>query len=261
MASFGRQCAAEFLGTLYLVATIIGSGMMGDNLSPDDGVALLGNTLATWGILFVLITILGPVSGAHFNPVVSMSFFLKRELAVESLLPYLVCQFGGGIVGAYVAHAMFMKRNGEFDGKDRDTDGEFFSEIVATIGLLATIFGSIRAKADVPMAVGLFITAGYWFTSSTSFANPAVTVARSFTDTFASISPKSFRAYFCGEVLGLVAGLPLCEWLFSEKPPLDAILVVLGGNFFRDYTPAKPDPPSFVDDGKTELNDHPNDAV
>mmetsp|Transcript_7466 Transcript_7466/g.19429 ORF Transcript_7466/g.19429 Transcript_7466/m.19429 type:complete len:168 (+) Transcript_7466:3-506(+) len=120
-----------------------------------------------------------------------------------------------------------MKRNGEFDGKDRDTDGEFFAEIVATVGLLATIFGGIRAKADVAMAVGLFITAGYWFTSSTSFANPAVTVARSFTDTFASISPKSFRAYFLGQLLGLVGGLPMCEWLFLDRSPLDALAVLV----------------------------------
>jgi len=118
---------------------------------------------------------------------------------------------------------MFMHRNGEFDGKDRDTDGEFFAEIVATVGLLGTIFGFIAAKADVAMGVGLFITAGYWFTSSTSFANPAVTIARSFTDTFASISPKSFRAYLCGQLVGLVVALPTFEWLFFERTLAQAL--------------------------------------
>ncbi|KAJ8601040.1 hypothetical protein CTAYLR_007975 [Chrysophaeum taylorii] len=226
-ASLSRATFAEFLGTLYLVCTIIGSGIMGDTLSEDDGIALLGNTLATWGILFVLITVLGPVSGAHFNPVVSIAFFMKREIDVRTLAFYLPAQFGGGIVGAYVAHAMFMIRNGEFDGKDRDTDGEFFSEAVATLGLLMTIFGCIEAKADVAMGVGLFITAGYWFTSSTSFANPAVTVARSFTDTFASITPKSFQAYFLGQLVGLVVAVPLCEWMFKQQSPANALAALV----------------------------------
>lgn len=226
MPSTDRQCVAEFVGTCYLVATIIGSGMMGDNLSPDDGVALLGNTLATMGILFVLITIMGGISGAHFNPLVSICFFLKRELPLANTLLHIFFQFAGAITGAYAAHAMFMKRNGEFDGKDRDTDGEFFAEIVATIGLLMTIFGSLRAKAGVAFAVALFITAGYWFTSSTSFANPAVTVGRCFTDTFAGISPKSLKTYICGQLIGLLFGLPFCEYLFLDKSPLAAIAVL-----------------------------------
>lgn len=225
--SLPKQVAAEFFGTMYLVATIIGSGMMGDNLSADDGVALLGNTLATWGILYVLITALGPVSGAHFNPVVSATAFLKREFDFLKFAIFVVAQVCGGIVGAYVAHAMFMKRNKEFDGKDRDTDGEFFAEFIATVGLLSVIFGFIAAKADVAMGVGLYITAGYWYTSSTSFANPAVTIARSFTDTFAGISPKSFRGYFIGQFLGLVFALPATEWIFFDKPPSHALLTLL----------------------------------
>jgi len=225
--SLGRQVACEFFGTMFLVATIIGSGMMGDNLSPDDGVALLGNTLATWGILYVLITALGPISGAHFNPVVSACCFLKREMGFPKLVVFSVFQVGGGVVGAYVAHAMFMKRNGEFDGKDRDSDGEFFAEFVATVGLLSTIFGFVKARADVAMGVGLYITAGYWYTSSTSFANPAVTIARSFTDTFAGISPKSFRGYFLGQLLGLIFALPATEWLFFDRDPLTALLTLL----------------------------------
>ena len=226
-ASLDRQVFAEFLGTAFLVCTIIGSGMMGDNLSPDDGVALLGNTLATWGILYVLISTLGGVSGAHFNPVVSTCFWLKRELDAKALALFVPFQVLGAIFGALVAHAMFMHRNGFFDGKDRDSDGELFSEFVATFGLLLTIFGGIKANKDVPMLVGLYITAGYWFTSSTAFANPAVTIGRSFTDTFAGISPKSFPAYFAGQALGLLAGLPTCEWLFSKKRPQAALATLL----------------------------------
>ncbi|KAH8067560.1 water channel [Aureococcus anophagefferens] len=192
-ASLERQVFAEFLGTAFLVCTIIGSGMMGDNLSPDDGVGALGQ---------------------HAR---------DRELGGAAFALFVPAQVFGAVFGAFVAHAMFMRRNGVFDGKDRDSDGELFSEFVATFGLLMTIFGGIRAKKDVPMLVGLYITAGYWFTSSTSFANPAVTIGRSFTDTFASISPKSFPAYFAGQVLGLLCGLPACEWLFSRKAPLAAL--------------------------------------
>jgi glycerol uptake facilitator-like aquaporin len=238
-----RKVVAEFTGTMLLVATIIGSGIMGDLLSVDDGVALLGNTLATWGILFVLITTFGPVSGAHFNPVVSTCFFLKRDNANVSspirLLLYFVAQFAGGITGALVAHGMFSgdafggdsRDAANFDGKDRNSGGELFAEFVATVGLLITIFGGIAAakgeKNDVPMAVGLYITAGYWYTSSTSFANPAVTVARSFTNSFAGISVASFPHYFAGQALGLLVGLPFCEWMFTRKTVPNAFATLL----------------------------------
>lgn len=212
-----QMIISEFIGTSFLVTTIIGSGIMGDNLSSDDGVALLGNTMATWGILYVMISILGPISGAHFNPIVSTIFWLKGELETKHLGCFMVVQFGGAIVGCYVAHGMFMIRNGEFNGKDRDTDGEMFSEIVATTGLILTIFGGIKAKKDVPMLVGLYITAGYWFTSSTAFANPAVTVGRAFTDTFASISPKSIPKYLFGQLLGSLMGVTTSKYLFSNK--------------------------------------------
>jgi len=224
--TFDRQLFAEWLGTMFLVATIVGSGYHGDILSPDDGVALLGNTLATWGILYVLIATLGPVSGAHFNPVVSCCFWLKRELETRKFLCFVVVQVAGAICGSYVAHGMFQKRNMPFDGKDRDTYGEFFSEALTTLGLLLTIFGGIKADKDVPMLVGLFITAGYWFSSSTSFANPAVTIGRSFTDTFASISPKSFPAFFGGQAVGLVLGFPLVQWMIEGKSPLDAVKIL-----------------------------------
>ena len=149
---------------------------------------------------------------------------------------------GGAILGSHVAHAMFQKKIYYFDGKDRDSWGEFFSEALTTLGLLLTIFGGIKAKGDVPMLVGLFITAGYWFSSSTSFANPAVTIGRSFTDTFASITPKSWPAFMGGQAVGLVVGLPMCEWLVWGKPVKDALLVLVrsqptkGGNISVDGT-------------------------
>ena len=226
-ASLARQVFAECLGTMFLVAVIVGSGYHGDILSPDDGVALLGNTLATWGILYVLISVLGGISGAHFNPVVSCCFWLKRELSSLKFALFVPFQIGGAILGSHVAHAMFQKKIYYFDGKDRDSWGEFFSEALTTLGLLLTIFGGIKAKGDVPMLVGLFITAGYWFSSSTSFANPAVTIGRSFTDTFASITPKSWPAFMGGQAVGLVVGLPMCEWLIWGKPVKDALLVLV----------------------------------
>ena len=226
-ASLARQVFAAALGTMFLVAVIVGSGYHGDILSPDDGVALLGNTLATWGILYVLISVLGGISGAHFNPVVSCCFWLKRELSSLKFALFVPFQIGGAILGSHVAHAMFQKKIYYFDGKDRDSWGEFFSEALTTLGLLLTIFGGIKAKGDVPMLVGLFITAGYWFSSSTSFANPAVTIGRSFTDTFASITPKSWPAFMGGQAVGLVVGLPMCEWLVWGKPVKDALLVLV----------------------------------
>lgn len=236
-----RKIVAEFTGSMLLVATIIGSGIMAENLSPgNDGVALLGNTLATLGILFVLITVFGPVSGAHFNPVVSTAFWMKKDdthvTSVARLFSYFGAQFVGCILGCIVAHGMFEADgfNGEsrnvvdFGGKDRTSAGEFFSEIVATVGLLITIMGTLanddeNQKSTVPMAVGLFITAGYWFTSSTSFANPAVTVARSFTNSFAGISVSSFPGYFGGQAIGLLFGVVFCEWMFTRKNFKDAM--------------------------------------
>jgi glycerol uptake facilitator-like aquaporin len=154
---------------------------MGDNLSTDDGVALLGNALATMGILFVLITVFGKVSGAHFNPLVSLSFCLRREMDVLPCIVFVVVQTAGCIVGTVAAHAMFQNHTGAaFDGKSRESGGEVFGEVVATFGLLLTIHGCLLTgqKREIPMAVALFVTAGYWFTSSTAFANPAVTVGQ-----------------------------------------------------------------------------------
>lgn len=223
-----RAAVAELVGTAILVTTIIGSGIQGETLSQDPAVALLGNTLATWGILFVLITIFGPVSGAHFNPVVSYVFFCRGELRLNDLIIYIPLQFCGAIIGAIMAHAMFELSLAEFDGKDRDSLGEWLGEVIATIGLLMTILGSIgaNAKGTIPMAVGLYITAGYWFTSSTSFANPAVTVGRSFTNTFAAINPSSILPYIAGQIVGLIVGLPFCEWMWNDKSFIAATLTL-----------------------------------
>uniref|UniRef100_A0A7S4I2I0 Aquaporin n=1 Tax=Prymnesium polylepis TaxID=72548 RepID=A0A7S4I2I0_9EUKA len=225
-----RQGVAEFAGTATLVATIIGSGIMGDTLSTDDGVALLGNTLATWGILFVLITIFGPVSGAHFNPVVTYAMYCRSEIELKQLLVFVPLQFGGAILGAVIAHGMFdQPADAVFEGKYRDSLHECFAEAVSTVGLLMTILGSIGADAkdQIPMAVGLYITAGYWFTSSTSFANPAVTIGRTFTNTFASINPNSVGPYFAGQAMGLAFGLPFCEWMWADKSIGSAILTLI----------------------------------
>ena len=212
-----RSLYSEFIGSWFLVTTIIGSGIMGSNLSDDDGIALLGNTIATWGILYSMISVLDPISGAHFNPLVSLAFRIKGDLNTKELILYILCQTSGCISGAYTAHGMFMIRNGEFEGKNRNTDGEMLSEIITTFGLLLTIFGGIKGKKDVPLLVGLYISAGYWFSSSTSFANPAVTIARSFTDTFASISPNSLLKYLVGQSIGFMVGFPMCIWLFQIK--------------------------------------------
>ena len=230
---------AELIGTCLLVACVIGSGIMGDSLSPDNaGVALLGNAIATWGILYVLITVFGPVSGAHFNPVVTAAFFLFRDGAIGNdtlgAIMYALSQFGGGILGTIVAHAMFnLPAIGNFaDAKNRDSPGELFGEIVATFGLLLTIFGTILAhptkEQSVPLAVGLYITAGYWFTSSTSFANPAVAVARCFTDTFASINPRtSLWRFLVGQLVGLVVALPFLAWMYEGRGVLKALAVLV----------------------------------
>lgn len=225
-----KMMLSEFIGTMILVATVVGSGIQMDALSPDDGVALIGNAVATWGILFVLIATLGPVSGAHFNPIVSIAFWLKKELSHVHLGAFMVMQFSGGIIGTLLAIAMFEEESGDFVGKDRDSGGEAISEIVSTFGLLLTIFGCISAgrELDIPMAVGIYITAGYFFTSSTSFANPAVTVARTFTDTFASINPDSVPIFIGSQFAGLLVSMPLLQWMLNEDvTAVDALRVLV----------------------------------
>lgn len=213
-----RRLAAEALGTGLLVATVVGSGIMAQSLTQDTALALLGNTLPTGAILVVLITILGPVSGAHFNPVVTMVFALRRDLAVGLALAYVAAQICGGILGSWLAHAMFSLPILEVSQKARTGTGQWLAEGVATFGLLATILGGVRFRADaIPWLVGLYITAAYWFTASTSFANPAVAIARAFSDTFAGIRPADVPAFILAQVIGALLAAAVFGWLFTSE--------------------------------------------
>ena len=204
-----RKLAAEALGTLLLVCTVIGSGIMAVNLADgNNAVALLGNTLATGAILVVLITVFSPVSGAHFNPAVSLVFRLRGELDNNDFLAYVVAQLIGGLLGTVLAHAMFELALLTPSGNIRTGHGQFLAETVATFGLVMTILGGLKYRAEaVPMLVGLYITAGYWFTASTSFANPAVTLARGFTDSFSGIRPADMPLFWLAQFFGAVLAL------------------------------------------------------
>ena len=213
-----RRLVAEALGTGLLVATVVGSGIMAENLTRDVALALLGNTLPTGAILVVLIAILGPISGAHFNPVVSLVFALKGELAPREALLYIVTQIVGGILGTIVAHAMFALPLLDASLKMRTGGAQWLAEGVAAFGLIATILAGIRfERASVPWLVGLYITAAYWFTSSTSFANPAVAIARSLTNTFSGIRPVDLPGFIAAELCGAVASLLLMNWLLRAE--------------------------------------------
>jgi glycerol uptake facilitator-like aquaporin len=209
-----RRLAAEALGTALLVATVVGSGIMAESLTRDVALALLGNTLPTGAILVVLITILGPISGAHFNPAVTLVFALKRELTSRQALLYTVAQIAGGIAGTVLAHAMFALPLLEASLKVRTGGAQWLAEGVAAFGLVATILAGIRfERASVPWLVGLYITAAYWFTSSTSFANPAVAIARSLTNTFSGIRPTDLPGFIAAELCGALVALMLMGWL------------------------------------------------
>jgi glycerol uptake facilitator-like aquaporin len=200
-----RRLFAEALGSAFLLATVVGSGIMGETLSGGNlALALLGNTLATGAILVVLILIFGPISGAHFNPAVSIAFAWRGELNPSDLAPYIVAQVAGGILGVFAAHAMFALPLLQFSAHVRSGPAQWFAEAVATLGLLLTIFGCVRrAPQAVPYAVGLYITAAYWFTASTSFANPAVTIARAMSDTFAGIAPAGVPGFIAAQLVGM----------------------------------------------------------
>jgi glycerol uptake facilitator-like aquaporin len=209
-----RRLVAEALGTALLVATVVGSGIMAESLTRDVALALLGNTLPTGAILVVLITILGPISGAHFNPAVTLVFALKRELPPREALLYIAAQVAGGIIGTVAAHAMFALPLLDASLKIRTGGAQWLAEGVAAFGLIVTILAGIRfERAAVPWLVGLYITAAYWFTSSTSFANPAVAVARSLTNTFSGIRPVDLPGFIAAELCGAVAALLLMSWL------------------------------------------------
>ena len=209
-----RRLVAEALGTALLVATVVGSGIMAESLTKDVALALLGNTLPTGAILVVLITVLGPISGAHFNPAVTLVFALRRELTPREALSYMLAQIAGGVAGTLLAHAMFAVPIFEVSLKMRSGGAQWLAEGVAAFGLLVTILAGIRFnRAAVPSLVGLYITAAYWFTSSTSFANPAVAIARSMTNTFSGIRPIDLPGFIAAEFGGAVAALVLVNWL------------------------------------------------
>lgn len=213
----GRRLVAEALGSAFLLAVVVGSGIMGERLSGGNvAIALLGNTLATGAALVVLIWVFGPISGAHFNPAVTLVAALRRELPVALALAYPLAQVLGGIAGVWTAHAMFGEPIIQVSTKLRSGGDQAFAEAVATFGLLATILGVSRFRPDsTPMAVGLYITAAYWFTASTSFANPAVTVARSLSDTFTGIAPASAPAFILAQLVGALLAAALFGWLLK----------------------------------------------
>ncbi|MEM7003539.1 MAG: MIP/aquaporin family protein [Pseudomonadota bacterium] len=214
-----RKLAAEFLGTTFLLATVIGSGIMGESLAGGNtAIALLGNTIPTGAILVVLIMIFGPISGAHFNPAVTVAFLVRREIAVATAAAFVVAQISGGISGVWVAHLMFDMDIFQTSQTARNGAAQGLSEVVATFGLVLVIFGGIRSKPDaVPMLVGLYITAAYWFTASTSFANPAVTTARTLSDTFVGISPTDAPFFIGAQFVGALIAVAAAKVLFSEN--------------------------------------------
>jgi glycerol uptake facilitator-like aquaporin len=215
-----RRLSAEALGTAMLLAIVIGSGIMGERLSGGNvAVALLGNTLATGAGLVVLITVFGPLSGAHFNPVVTLVFALRREIDARTAAAYVIVQAAGAVAGVWAAHAMFAEPILQLSAKLRDGPSQAFSEAVATFGLVAAILGAVRFRPDATAAiVGLYITSAYWFTASTSFANPAVTLARSLSDSFAGIAPSSAPAFIAAQLAGGGVAAVLCGWLFRAEP-------------------------------------------
>jgi glycerol uptake facilitator-like aquaporin len=209
-----RRLAAEALGTALLVATVVGSGIMAETLTKDVGLALLGNTIPTGAILVVLITILGPISGAHFNPAVTMVFAIRQELSSREAVSYVAAQIAGGIAGTVMAHAMFALPLLDASLKARTGGAQWLAEGVATFGLVATILAGVKFnRTAIPWLVGLYITAAYWFTSSTSFANPAVAIARSLTNSFSGIRPIDLPGFIAAELCGALMGLMLMGWL------------------------------------------------
>ena len=212
-----RRMAAEGLGAFFLFACVVGSGIMAEQLAGGNAaIALLANTLATGAILFVLITVLGPVSGAHMNPAVTLVAAYRRELPWSDAAAYIAAQFAFGIAGVAAAHLMFDLPLLQLSTKARTGAGQWAGEFVATFGLILTILGSVRFRPNwVPASVALYITAAYWFTSSTSFANPAITVARSLSDTFAGIAPRDVPMFILAELLGAGAAAIVARWLID----------------------------------------------
>ncbi len=218
MPALPQRLVAEFLGTAFLLAAVVGSGIMAQRLAGGNvALALLGNTLPTGAILAVLILIFGPVSGAHFNPAVSLAFALRQELPWREAGGYVVAQLAGSVLGVWAAHVMFGLPLWQVSTTVRAGFGQWTAEFIATFGLLLTIFGCVaRAPGAVAYAVGLYITSAYWFTASTSFANPAVTIARAMSDTFAGIAPSGAPAFIAAQLLGAVAALVVSRWMWPK---------------------------------------------
>ncbi|WGR70336.1 MULTISPECIES: MIP/aquaporin family protein [unclassified Bradyrhizobium] len=218
MVHGSRQVAAEFIGTAFLLAAVVGSGIMAQKLAGGNvALALLCNTIPTGAILVVLILIFGPLSGAHFNPAVSLAFAIRRRIGWTLALVYIAAQLVGAVVGVWLAHLMFEQPLWQSSLTVRTGAGQWLAEAVATFGLLLTIFGCVARKSEaVPYAVGLYITSAYWFTASTSFANPAVTVARSMSDTFAGIAPGGVAAFIVAQLAGMVAAVVVSGWLWED---------------------------------------------
>lgn len=214
-----QKYVAELVGTAFLLATVVGSGIMAEQLSGGNvAIALLGNTIPTGAILFVLITMFGPISGAHFNPAVTLVFKLRGDITSRDSLIYVLMQTVGGIVGVWAAHLMFDLSIFQFSEKIRAGGSQLFSEGVATFGLVATILLTLKAKESaVAAAVGFYITAAYWFTASTSFANPAVTIARSLSNTFAGIRPADAPYFILAQIIFAILAWGFCTWILKEK--------------------------------------------
>jgi glycerol uptake facilitator-like aquaporin len=223
-ASLSQRLVAETLGTAFLLAAVVGSGIMAQKLAGGNGaLALLCNTIPTGAILTVLILTFGSVSGAHFNPAVSIAFALRGELPARTAAIYIGAQVLGGILGVWAAHLMFELPLWQFSATVRAGPGQWFAEAIATFGLLLTIFGcTARTPAAVPYAVGLYITSAYWFTASTSFANPAVTIARSLSNTFAGIAPNGVLPFIAAQLVGAAAAVFIGYWMWPEKEPAGA---------------------------------------
>lgn len=213
-----RRLFAEWLGTLFLLATVVGSGIMAENLAGGNvAIALLGNTIATGAILAVLILVFGPISGAHFNPAVTLVFAIRKEIGAREGVFYVLAQVIGGIIGVFIAHFMFENPFIDPSLHDRTGPSQWASEFVATFGLIMTILGCLKTRPEaIPFAVGLYITAAYWFTSSTSFANPAVTIARGFSDTFAGINPSHVPMFIVMQLISAVVAAGTFKWLLEE---------------------------------------------
>lgn len=212
-----RSIAAEAVGSFFLFATVVGSGIMAERLSDGNvAVALLGNAIATGAMLFALITMLGPISGAHFNPTVTLVMRLRKDLATTTALVFILAQLAGGIAGVWTAHLMFDEPIWQLSTKSRTGVGQWAGEFVATSGLVLTILGTLKTRAHlVPISVSLYIIAAYWFTSSTSFANPAITIARSLSNSFAGIAPVDVVPFIVAQILGALSGLAMAHFIFD----------------------------------------------